>query len=367
MAGREAEACMSPRLRPPAPYYGSKAKVAHVIWRAFGDVANYVEPFCGMASTLLARPLPFRGVETLNDIHCFIPNLWRALRESPDDVAEWADNPVHEADLHAVHRWLLEQADEEFAARMRTDPDFFDPKIAGRWVWGASAWLGSGWCSGGDPWQRRPNLKGKSGEPRHGHGVHSSTMRKIPVLCGSSGYPKPGVGVNRPNLHQSLPVLRGAAGTGVGHGNAIHSAAYRSRIREYFLELQQRLRYVRVTCGDWSRVVTDSVTVSHGTTAVLLDPPYGRAVGRKEGLYAADDLEVAPRVRDWALERADDPRFRIILCGLEGEHEMPDNWETVAWSSAVNSKNSDRERLWLSPQCNAAPQLGLDFEGGDGP
>lgn len=350
------------RLRPPAPYYGSKAKVAHHIWEAFGDVANYVEPFCGLASTLLARPLPVRGVETLNDAHSFIPNLWRALREAPDQVADWADMPVHEAELHAVHRWLLEQADEDFSERMRTDPDFFDAKVAGRWVWGASAWLGSGWCSGGAPWQRRPNLKGACGEPRHGLGVHAGTMRKLPALGGSSGYPKPGVGLNRPTLHQSLPVLRGGGGRGCGYGNGVHSSVSRSRIPEYFRELQARLRYVRVTCGDWSRVVTDSVTISHGTAAVLLDPPYGAAAGRKKDLYAVDDLEVAESVRRWALERASDERFRIILCGLEGEHEMPADWRVIKWTSSVNSKNSDRERLWLSPSCRERPQLGLDFD-----
>lgn len=321
-------------LRPPAPYYGSKAKVAAEIWRALGDVRNYVEPFCGMASTLLARPQPFGGVETVNDAHAFLPNLWRALREDPDEVARWADQPVHEADLHAVHRWLLEQADAEFSERMRTDPDFFDAKIAGRWVWGASAWLGSGWCS-----------------PR------GAEQRKKPLLCGSSGVPKPGIGVHRPALQ--IPVLRGAHGTGVGYGNGIHGSRNRTRIREYFQELQGRMRFVRVTCGDWSRVVTDSVTISHGTTGVLLDPPYGRAAGRDERLYAVDDLEVAPKVREWALERGNDPRFRIVLCGLEGEHDMPDDWRVIEWSSAVNSKNSARERLWVSPHCNAEPQLSL--------
>lgn len=330
-------------LRAPAPYYGSKAKVADVIWRAFGEVVNYVEPFCGMASVLLARPQPFSGVETINDAHAFIPNLWRALREKPDEVAYWADQPVHEADPHAVHRWLLEQADAGFVERMMVDPEFFDTKIAGRWVWGASAWLGHGWCSSGErSKKKKPRLCGNSasvGRPRHGVGVHRTSLQ-IPVLRGGGGS-----GENR------------AKGVGVGYGNTINSLSLRTNIQGYFRELQERLRFVRVTCGDWTRVLTESVTTSHGTTGVLLDPPYGHLTGRDERLYAVDDLGVASRVCEWALTHGEDPRFRIAFCGFSGEHDIPESWREVGWTSAANSKNAKRERIWLSPHCDLEQQL----------
>lgn len=148
-------------------------------------------------------------------------------------------------------------------------------------------------------------------------------------------------------------------------GNGVHSSTIRSVLLEYFLQLSNRLRHVRVTCGDWQRVVTDSVTISHGVTAVLLDPPYGEAAGRQKDLYALDSLEIAPVVREWALERGDDPRFRIVLCGLEGEHDMPDTWTVHGWRSSVNSKNSDRERLWLSPHCRSESQTSLNLDGND--
>ena len=44
---------------------------------------------------------------------------------------------------------------------------------------------------------------------------------------------------------------------------------------EWMLALSDRLRRVRVACGDWSRVCTPSVTHCHGLTGVVLDPPYG--------------------------------------------------------------------------------------------
>lgn len=34
-------------LRAPFPWFGGKSRAASVIWRAFGNVPNYVEPFAG--------------------------------------------------------------------------------------------------------------------------------------------------------------------------------------------------------------------------------------------------------------------------------------------------------------------------------
>ena len=46
------------------------------------------------------------------------------------------------------------------------------------------------------------------------------------------------------------------------------------QIVAYMRELAERLRKVRVCCGDWSRVCGPSVTIKHGITGVFLDPPY---------------------------------------------------------------------------------------------
>jgi DNA adenine methylase len=65
-------------------------------------------------------------------------------------------------------------------------------------------------------------------------------------------------------------------------------------------------------------------------------------------------------VAKWAVEHGDDPLLRIALCGYEGEHEIPENWECVPWktgggyglmSDGRGRENINRERIWFSPHC----------------
>jgi hypothetical protein len=159
-------------LRAPFPWFGGKSRAAHLVWAAFGPgIPNYVEPFAGSMAVLLARPDEPR-IETVNDLDCYLSNFWRAVQAAPAEVARWADWPVNEADLHARHRWLVNQA--EFRETMKRDPDFFDAKVAGWWVWGLCQWIGSGWCASPEWWTaahegdelgngRRPALKGNQG------------------------------------------------------------------------------------------------------------------------------------------------------------------------------------------------------------
>lgn len=127
-------------LRAPFPWFGGKSRVAPVVWRRFGNTRNYVEPFAGSLAVLLGRPTP-PAVETVNDIDCYLANLWRALSHDPEQVAHYADWPVNEADLHARHRWLVKTGKER-VERLRTDPDYFDAQVAGWWVWGQCLWIG---------------------------------------------------------------------------------------------------------------------------------------------------------------------------------------------------------------------------------
>lgn len=134
-------------MRAPFPWFGGKSRVADVVWRAFGNVPNYVEPFAGSLAVLLGRPHAAK-TETVNDLDCYLANFWRAVQAEPCAVAEVCDWPVNEADLHARHLWLVRA--EAFRERMKTDADFFDVKVAGWWVWGLCQWIGGGWCD----WQR---------------------------------------------------------------------------------------------------------------------------------------------------------------------------------------------------------------------
>ena len=138
----------------PFPWFGGKSRAAPLVWRALGNVKNYVEPFAGSLACLLARPWDgSRILETVNDRDAMLSNFWRAVAADPESVAAWVDWPVNESDLTARHVWLVERL-QAVTARMETEADFFDAKVAGWWCWGINAWIGSGWCSGEGPWQR---------------------------------------------------------------------------------------------------------------------------------------------------------------------------------------------------------------------
>ena len=70
---------------------GGKAPVATLVWRRFGRVANYVEPFFGSGAMLLARPSEHfdtdgARTETVNDLDGMVANFWRALAADPAAV-----------------------------------------------------------------------------------------------------------------------------------------------------------------------------------------------------------------------------------------------------------------------------------------
>lgn len=322
------------KLKAPFPWFGGKSRAAPIIWPRFGRVRNYVEPFAGSLAVLLARE-EVTGTETVNDLDCYVANFWRALAADPAAVAQHADHPVNEADLHARHLWLVNQV--EFRERMKTDPEFFDVRVAGWWVWGISCWIGGGWCVLRDRVERkRPIINAD----RAGNGIHC----KIPQL-----HPKGGQGVTR----RQVPRIDAMCNTGANNSPDLQA---------WFHQLANRLRRTRVVCGDWSRVLGDTPlgltsNVPPGfRTAVLLDPPYHGDV-RDPEIYATDSSTISTAVRAWAIEHGDDPRLRIALCGYEDEHTMPDTWECVPWKAAggygnrTGNLNSHKERIWFSPHC----------------
>jgi len=330
-------------LKAPFPWFGGKSMVANIVWERFGNVSNYVEPFFGSGAVLLARPsshLP--TTETINDKDGFVANAWRAILHDPEKTAHLADWPVNGNDLHARHAWLTEQR-ESLTSMLEGDPEFYDAKIAGWWLWGIACWIGSGFCSGAGPWHRQQQLDG-SWQLVH-LGSDGQGVNRKRVHLGDDG-----LGVNRKRVH-------------LGDG-----------LTKWFCSLSSRLARVRVCCGDWSRVVTptvirttDSFKDNH-VTGVFLDPPYSAEAGRDADIYSVEDLSIAHNVRAWAIENAPDKRIRIALCGYEGEYAMPDSWECVPWKTgggysnqgnAKGKENSARERIWFSPHCLAAKQSTL--------
>lgn len=329
-------------LKSPFPWFGGKSAVADLVWSRFGNVPNFVGPFFGSGAVLLSRPFT-PGTETINDIDCMVANFWRALQADPDAVAAYADWPVNEADQHARHLWLCSQ--EEFRERMKTEPNYYDAKIAGWWVWGQCIWIGAGWCA-----RKLPHL-GDAGKGLNRQRPHLGTA---------------GTGVHRKRPHL------GDAGTVCIDGDLTSGTLSGQQILAYMRELAERLRRVRVCCGDWSRVCGPSPTIKHGITAVFLDPPYADEAERTSDLYASDSGSVAHDVRTWALECGSHPDMRIALCGYEGEHDMPASWDCVHWkarggygsqANGSGRENSRRERIYFSPHCLNPRTLFSDLMG----
>ena len=303
-------------LDAPFPWFGGKRDVAPQVWTALGNVAHYVEPFFGSGAVLLQRPHAAK-FETVNDMDGLLANFWRAIRADSQAVADHADWPCNEADLHARHIWLVGQR-ERLTERLMGDAGFYDAKAAGWWVWGSCNWIGSGWCSGKGPWV---SLDGELQD-----------VRQLPHLSSAQG-------VNRKLF-----------------------------IEDWFANLADRMRDVRVACGDWTRVTGPAVLdAGGGLTGIFLDPPYSSTEHSID--YAQGQSDVAADVTAWCSVNGPNPSLRIVLAGYDGEHNVLEQqgWRSVAWKArggygsqgeGRGRENSARERLWLSPHCmGVAPDL----------
>ena len=319
-------------LKAPFPYPGGKSRVAQVVWDALGDVDNYVEPFAGSLAVLLGRPptRKARAAETVSDLNGYIANFWRALQADPDGVARYADYPVSHVDQYARHWWLVDQR-QDLIDLLASDPDAYDLKIAGWWVWGISTWIGSGWC---DP--SAVSKPAPIGDPLDVAGI--------------------GVKAKRPHLRD--------AGQGV-------NAERGDNLGNYMRCLSARLKDVRIIHGDWSRLTRGALKYG-ARKGAFLDPPYDQEkLATRTDLYSGHhDSSISASVREWALSVGNDPAYRIVLAGFEQEHEehMPASWRRFAWSStgmqATKTSDSNQtrhyERLWMSPHCQTnTTQLSL--------
>ena len=333
---------MTADLAAPFPYFGGKRRAAPIVWRALGDPSGYVEPFAGSAAVLLGRPA-FKGrrVETINDADGWLVNMWRAIQHDPAEVAHHAAGPVTEIDYHARLAWLQERRTAGLVSWLEGDPECYDAKAAGWWLYVVSCGIGDPFGPG--PWRV---MDGHLRKGNAGRGIR----RALPHL-GDAGR----------GIQRALPHL-GNAGQGINRGAELVS---------YLTRLSQRLARVRITCGDWRRVVQPSVVRAgaegDGTRAVFLDPPYATS----GDLYTATAPGVAVDVREWCLNATDS--LRVILCGYDDEHDdlLGHGWTRVDGKSgsgsgySTRSDNGRRERLWLSPACITAHQDALDFELGE--
>jgi len=314
---------MTVDLTAPFPWFGGKRRVADVVWRAFGNPPNYIEPFFGSGAVLLGRPGGAGKIETVNDIDGAIPNFWRAVKADPDRVAEHCDWPVSEVDLHARHQFIVLRL-KELRPQLLADPEFYDAQLAGWWVWGICQWIGGGWG-------KTSGTTGKAFSPG-----------RLPHL-GSAGE-----GIHKTKL------------SAVGNNRGIFGVTA-PPCRDWFRQLAVRLRGVRICCGDWDRVLGES-TRGKGKNvggrrpcAIFFDPPYPHE-RRDSGCYAHDGKEVWFQVRDWAVEHGDDQDLRIAVCGYAGDFGEHEGWAEYAWRgargySSTTNDNRELERIWFSRWC----------------
>jgi hypothetical protein len=331
-------------IKSPYPYFGGKSKVAAEVWRRFGDVDTYIEPFYGSGAVHLANPNWRTTVETVNDLDHYIANFWRAIQNAPDEVAYYADSPINETDLHSRHLWLVNEGRTRITL-CEIDPDHYDAKVAGWWVWGISCWMIGGFC------ETRP-AKGAS-----------KKNRDVDVAKRSLPHLGEGRGVHRTTLR-------------IGDVEDIGSAAKifprNDGLYTYIRQLAERMADVRVCCGGWERVLKPAVTWAGGTQqktcGVFLDPPYSKEADRDMRVYRLDNGDVAHDVREWCVQNGQNPNMRIALCGYEGEgHDgmVKLGWSVFEWKAhpGFNKSydNAVRERIWFSPHCTEPMNSLFDF------
>ena len=221
----------------------------------------------------------------------------------------------------------------------------------------------------------------------NGVGVNHAGAREPGVNRDLPRLSDDGVGVNHAGAREPGVILAANGALGEiteahgGHalddidwGQTFHDATMPELVR-WFRYLSARLRHVRVLNGDWSRLVTGgalktlSVRQKNGVAGVFLDPPYADTANRSKSLYAADSLTVAHDVREWCLANGDNPSYRIVLAGYDGEHgdvleragwtvhewykagHLQGGYGNIAVGNGTGDHQQKRERLWASPHC----------------
>jgi site-specific DNA-adenine methylase len=289
-------------LKAPFPYFGGKGLIADVVWQYLGDVKQYIEPFFGSGAVLLKRP------QTKYD------KIYEIVNDKDGFISNVWRSIIYDPDEVAKWcDWQVNHADlnarrkrlleneQRLLEGLVNDDMFYDAKLAGYWIWAASCWIGSG-------------------------------------------------------LTKSDAIPRLTANQGITASNDVYQWMY---------ALRDRLRHVKVVCGDWTRVCGGSWQSNHKPTGIFFDPPYATS-GRAENLYHQESLTVGKDVEKWVLGRGENPDYRIVVCGYDDEYLtlIENGWKVHAWKANAgyarcgsrNLENRHRERLFISPHCLPPPQ-----------
>lgn len=102
-------------MRTPLTYYGGKQQLAHRIVALMPAHRVYLEPFCGGAAVLFAKPRADR--ECVNDVDGRIVRFWRVLRDRPGELADAVANTPYSREEWRECRYGPEPYDDLEAAR----------------------------------------------------------------------------------------------------------------------------------------------------------------------------------------------------------------------------------------------------------
>lgn len=335
-------------LKWPAVYLGNKSRIAHVVWKRFGNVDTYIEPFCGSCGVFWKRPLDhFKDgipkLEILNDRSSNLVNFLRAVQFCPEEVAKHVSWPVTEVDLIARYRYLaFEVGTKKLTKMLKSNATDCDAMIAGWWIWGMTLWMGSdGFAKmAGDNWNKLPELQSDKG---------LSKMTRVKVV-----------------LEDDLRQLKARE-------------FKNKRLMKWFRTLSDRLTNARIACGDWQRVISSRSLLrgqSAGKVGIFLDPPYptvyetgeqsSRIVYEKQKNSGDKLLQIQKDVYLFCRKNGNE-NVRIAVCGYTGdgyeklvkkhgwtEHEWKTTGGFANTGGHKESKAKDnrhRERIFFSPNC----------------
>ena len=312
--------------------------------------------------------------EVVCDLDGALCNFWRAIRADPEQVAYWADYPTIHQDLTARHRWLIQWATEQ-APKLSEDPNYYDAKTAGWWVWGISLWIGPGWCQ--NTWDQRPHL----GDPS---GVSVQKLSGRPHMHNSSATgsgvsaQKQFAGDQIPHVNASNAVGQGVSAqrdqipkvsTFAGGGGVDAARRTRPDLVDWFDRIAARLKGVIVLNRGWESALTPTVLMQTPSgpkppVGILLDPPY--LTEERSKIYGSDMVvgesnRVAKDSYEWALEHGD--RYRVAYCCHQGDFPVPAGWtfETNTFGGIKDVKRfaERRDLVMFSPACVPSRQATL--------
>lgn len=301
-------------MEPPIWWLGGKRIIAPTVWCALGDPDRYIEPFAGSLAVLFARPAEHASDKFRVEI-------------------------INDSDSLLVNYWRAMERDAEAVVRIARRPPMEQEIVAARRyvLYEEKSWLSD---------KIKKNIHFCDIEIAglwlyaHHYWFGSNITCYDKLLTKKPSIKMP------PQLETAIAV-------------------------------KERISGAFICCGDWSRVVSDSYLPEKKTIGIYFDPPYSNTYrfNKKINYYRHDDRNTPADVAAWCAANGERKNIRIVLSGLDGEHDMPKSWRKIKWKSAgamskiykgVGRANKHREVLWLSPHCLPVETEGLLWSGDNG-